>query len=116
MQVQENMLIFAASIGEFAERMTTFMACKGRFEPQPYEPSLSRVVALFLFRLLGDGDAILHQVLVRTLQAYGQFHFSMLHDEQLLKLLLVSSVSFGRLFTSLDCLFENLRQSEYSAR
>ena len=29
-----NMLIFAASKGEFAERMTTFMACKGRFEPQ----------------------------------------------------------------------------------
>ena len=27
------MLIFAASKGEFAERMTTFMACKGRFEP-----------------------------------------------------------------------------------
>ena len=26
--------IFAASKGEFAERMTTFMACKGRFEPQ----------------------------------------------------------------------------------
>ena len=29
-----NMLIFAASKGEFAERMTTFMTCKGRFEPQ----------------------------------------------------------------------------------
>ena len=40
------MSIFATSKGEFAERMTTFVACKGRFEPQPYEPSLSRVVAL----------------------------------------------------------------------
>ena len=30
----KNMLIFASSKGEFAERMTTFMACKGRFEPQ----------------------------------------------------------------------------------
>jgi hypothetical protein len=31
---KRKMSIFAASKGEFAERMTTFMACKGRFEPQ----------------------------------------------------------------------------------
>ena len=34
LECSEIMLIFAASKGEFAERMTTFMACKGRFEPQ----------------------------------------------------------------------------------
>jgi len=34
LQIKEIVLIFASSKGEFAERMTTFMACKGRFEPQ----------------------------------------------------------------------------------
>ena len=67
MEDKRKIPIFAASKGEFAERMTTFMASKGRFEPQTYEPSLTRGVALFLLRLLGDGDTILNQVLIGTL-------------------------------------------------
>jgi hypothetical protein len=34
LQIKEIVLIFASSKGEFAERMTTFMAFKGRSEPQ----------------------------------------------------------------------------------
>jgi hypothetical protein len=51
------MSIFATSKGEFAERMTTFMAIQGRFEPQPYEPSLFRADG---FVFVVQGFAVLH--------------------------------------------------------
>ena len=40
LEVSKIFPTFATSKGEFAERMTTFMAFRGRFEPQSYEPSL----------------------------------------------------------------------------
>ena len=48
-KIREKCLSLQRQKGEFAERMTTFMACKGRFDPHPYEPSLNRVVALLVF-------------------------------------------------------------------
>ena len=78
--LSEIMPIFAASKGEFAERMTTFMAFRGRFEPQPYEPSLFGADGFVLYGNLRDRDAILHQILIGSLEANSQFDVLMLHD------------------------------------
>ena len=68
---------------------------------------------VMLSGLLRNGDTILHQVLIGTLQPHGQFHFTVPHNKQFLKLFLVPSVLLGRLFSCLNCLFKYFSQSEY---
>lgn len=52
---------------------------------------------------LRDGDTILHQILVGTLQAHRQLHLPIFHDEKFLELLLVPRVPLGWL---LECTAE----------
>ena len=46
------------------------MAFPGRFEPQPYEPSLFGAGGFVLYGNLRNRDAILHQILIGPLEAF----------------------------------------------
>ena len=48
-----------------------------------------------LLRLLGNGDTILDQVLVGTLQPHHQLNLPIFHNKEFLKLLLVPRVTLG---------------------
>ena len=58
---------------------------------------------------LGDGDTILDQILVGTLQAHRQLNLPILHNEKFLERLLIPRVPLCRLFASHDSTLKYLR-------
>ena len=73
---------------------------------KPFRASLLQAIAHFrvdgfvvcLGHLLGDGDALLHKIVVRALKADGQLDVLVLHHKQLSKLFLVPGVPLGGQF------------------
>ena len=82
-------------LGEFAERMTTFMAFKVVSSPTStsHHSFLSRW--LCLYRQLRNRDAILHQILIGALETNGQLDVLILHNKQFFELLLITSPLFN---------------------
>ena len=82
-------------LGEFAERMTTFMTIMVVSSPTftSHHSTLGRW--LCLYRNLRNRDTVLNQILIRALKSYCQFDVLVLHNKQLFKLFLISSVSLG---------------------
>ena len=83
LQISEIMPIFTVSKGEFAERMTTFMALWVVSSPKYNEPSLfsGGFVVYVQLLLLGNCDAVLYQVLIGALQSHSQFDFQLRHPQ-----------------------------------
>jgi len=68
---------------------------------------------LCLFDLLRNCDAILHQIVIGTLKTDSQFNILVHHDQEFLKLLLISGVTFGRQFFYKRGILKDFRQMEY---
>ncbi len=109
LELTRKVPIFGTSIRGIRRKDDNLYGSLSRFEPQLYEPSLFGVDGFVLYWFLRNCYAILYQVLVGTLEPNCQFDILVLHNQQLLKRLLITGLSLGWEFSYQCRILENLR-------